>query len=141
MKGIPGYIAPEFLRAVITERADVYSFGVVVLEIMCGTKIFEESKPEEGRYLMTHFKKKAKEGQWLDLADKCCRDEEFNAEQVEEMMKISAWCIQSDHERRPCVSMVIKVLEGAVDVEKDIDYNLLVPHYLISRNPSPPPYP
>lgn len=72
MKGTPGYIAPEFLRAVITVKANVYSFGVVVLEIMCGRKVFEESKPEEERYLMTLFKKKAEEGQWLDLADKCC---------------------------------------------------------------------
>ncbi|XP_056170559.1 G-type lectin S-receptor-like serine/threonine-protein kinase SD2-5 [Syzygium oleosum] len=40
MRGTPGYLAPEWLSAAITEKVDVYSFGVVILEIVCGRKIF-----------------------------------------------------------------------------------------------------
>ncbi|KAL8506343.1 hypothetical protein ACS0TY_017280 [Phlomoides rotata] len=96
MRGTPGYLAPEWLSAVITEKVDVYSFGVVILEIMSGRKIFEQSRPEEERYLLTHFKEKSEQGEWLDLVDKCCLDVESN------------------------------VLEGVKDVEKDIDFNFLL---------------
>ncbi|KAM3302001.1 EP1-like glycoprotein 1 [Capsicum chacoense] len=38
MRGTAGYLAPEWLNSVITEKVDVYSFGVVILEIICGRK-------------------------------------------------------------------------------------------------------
>ncbi|KAI6673176.1 hypothetical protein NL676_001082 [Syzygium grande] len=34
MRGMPGYLAPKWLSAAITEKVNVYSFGVVVLEIV-----------------------------------------------------------------------------------------------------------
>ncbi|KAH6755618.1 hypothetical protein C2S53_011185 [Perilla frutescens var. hirtella] len=135
MRGTPGYLAPEWLGAVITEKVDVYSFGVVVLEILCGRKLFEQSRQEEERYLLPLFKEKAEKGEWLDLVDKCCQDVEANATEVEEKMQISAWCMQSDHEKRPRISMVIKVLEGVKDVQKDINYDLIMPQCLISKTP------
>ncbi|KAI3465874.1 hypothetical protein Pfo_022537 [Paulownia fortunei] len=132
MRGTPGYLAPEWLSAVITEKVDVYSFGVVILEIVCGRKIFEQSKPDDERHLLSVFKNKAGEGQWLDLVDKCCEDMQSNGAEVVKMMQIAAWCLQSDYANRPSMSMVIRVLEGVKDVHKDIDYNL-TPHYLINK--------
>ncbi|KAF5949212.1 hypothetical protein HYC85_015169 [Camellia sinensis] len=38
MRGTLGYLAPEWLSSIITEKVDVYSFGVVVLEMLCGRK-------------------------------------------------------------------------------------------------------
>ncbi|KAH6775425.1 hypothetical protein C2S52_012986, partial [Perilla frutescens var. hirtella] len=114
VKGTPGYLAPEWLSGVITEKVDVYSFGVVILQIISGRNIFEESKPEEERYLLSVFKQKAEEGEWLDLADKCCQNVESNVAEIEKIMRISAWCLQH-YEKRPTMSMVIKVLEGAND--------------------------
>ncbi|KAG8364584.1 hypothetical protein BUALT_Bualt18G0012500 [Buddleja alternifolia] len=69
MRGTPGYLAPEWLSAVITEKVDVYSFGVVVLEILCGRKNFEQAKPEEEMHLLSLFKKKAEEGRLSDLIE------------------------------------------------------------------------
>ncbi|KAL8506346.1 hypothetical protein ACS0TY_017283 [Phlomoides rotata] len=126
MRGTPGYLAPEWLKSAITEKVDVYSFGVVILEIVCGRKIFEQWRPEEERHLPTLFMKKAEEGLWVDLVDKCCQDVESNVAEVEEMMQISALCLQSDPEKRPSMSMVVKILEGVSSVQKDIDYNLLI---------------
>ncbi|KAL3821392.1 hypothetical protein ACJIZ3_007297 [Penstemon smallii] len=127
MRGTPGYLAPEWLSAVITEKVDVYSFGVVILEILCGRKNFEQSMLEEDRHLLSIFKRKAMEGQLLDLVDKCCEDMQSNGTRVVEMMQIAAWCLQSDYVNRPSMSMVVKVIEGAKHVTKDLDYNFRNP--------------
>ncbi|KAL2476629.1 G-type lectin S-receptor-like serine/threonine-protein kinase SD2-5 [Abeliophyllum distichum] len=68
MRGTPGYLALEF-SVVITQKVDVYSFGVDILEILCGRRDFVQSQPEERR-LPSLFKKKAVEGEWLDIVDK-----------------------------------------------------------------------
>lgn len=134
MRGTPGYLAPEWLSAVITEKVDVYSFGVVVVEILSGRKIFEQSRPEEERHLLSVFKRIAEEGQWLDLVDSSCEDMQSNVAQVVETMQIAAWCLQGDYAKRPAMSMVIKALEGgAKDVHKDIDYNFVPPQYSIHK--------
>ncbi|KAJ4776339.1 Serine/threonine-protein kinase [Rhynchospora pubera] len=53
MRGTPGYLAPEWLTAMITEKVDVYSFGVVVMEILCGRRNLDYSHQEENRHLIT----------------------------------------------------------------------------------------
>ncbi|KAL2247199.1 UNVERIFIED_CONTAM: G-type lectin S-receptor-like serine/threonine-protein kinase SD2-5 [Sesamum indicum] len=133
MRGTPGYLAPEWINGVITEKVDVYSFGVVLLEILCGRKNFEQSRPEEERHLLSLFQKKAENGQWLDLTDKCCGDMQAKGAEVVEMMQITAWCLQSDYANRPSMSMVVKVLEGVKDVHMNIDNNFSIPQYPISK--------
>ncbi|KAF8413696.1 hypothetical protein HHK36_001688 [Tetracentron sinense] len=111
-RGTPGYMAPEWLNSVITEKVDVYSFGVVVMEILCGRKILNRSQPEESMYLLSLFKRKAKEEQLFDLVDQYSEDLQLYVDEVMEMMKIAAWCLQSDFSRRPSMSAVVKVLRG-----------------------------
>ncbi|KAL3821389.1 hypothetical protein ACJIZ3_007294 [Penstemon smallii] len=133
MRGTPGYLAPEWLNAVITEKVDVYSFGVVVLEILCGRKIFDISLPEEDKHLLGLFEKKGEDGQLLDLIDKCCKDMQSNGREVLEMMQIAAWCLQSNYVSRPSMSMLIKVMEGVKEFAKDLDYNFLHPQYFVNQ--------
>ncbi|KAI6673179.1 hypothetical protein NL676_001085 [Syzygium grande] len=64
MRGTPGYLAPEWLSATITEKVDVYSFGVVVLEIVSARKIFDDSQDAENTYLVGAFRRKAEEGRF-----------------------------------------------------------------------------
>ncbi|XP_021898321.1 EP1-like glycoprotein 2 [Carica papaya] len=124
LRGTPGYLAPEWLSSFITEKVDVYSFGVVVLETLCGRRNLDRFQPEEAMHLLSVFEKKVKEGELLDLVDKMSEDMQFNGAQAVEMMKVAVWCLQRDFARRPSMSMVVKVLEGVMDVEGELDYNL-----------------
>ncbi|RVW85845.1 G-type lectin S-receptor-like serine/threonine-protein kinase SD2-5 [Vitis vinifera] len=77
LRGTPGYMAPEWLISAITEKVDVYSFGIVTLEILCGRRNLDHSQPEEDKYLLSLFKRKAEEDQMLDLVDKYSEDMQF----------------------------------------------------------------
>ncbi|KAB2047269.1 hypothetical protein ES319_A13G033500v1 [Gossypium barbadense] len=121
MRGTPGYMAPEWLSSVITEKVDVYSFGIVVLEILCGRRNVDECQLEEDRHLLGLFKRKQEEGQLMDLVDKCSDDMQSNAAEVVQMMKVAAWCVQIEHARRPSMSIVVKLFEGSVDVAGNLN--------------------
>ncbi|XVF57938.1 hypothetical protein PTKIN_Ptkin07bG0022700 [Pterospermum kingtungense] len=125
MRGTPGYMAPEWSSATITEKVDVYSFGVVVMEILCGRKNVDRSQTEEEMHLLRLFTKKAGEGKLLELVDKCSEDMQSNGEEVVEMMRMAAWCLQADYTRRPSMWTVLEVLEGARNVEDNLSYDFL----------------
>ncbi|KAL3502833.1 hypothetical protein ACH5RR_037282 [Cinchona calisaya] len=123
MRGTPGYLAPEWLNNIITEKVDVYSFGVVVLEIVCGRKNVDWSRTEEDRHLLSIFKIKAAEEKLQDMVDQKSEDMLVHIEEVLDMMRIAAWCLQSDFTKRPSMSLVVKTLEGLVIAETNLDYN------------------
>ncbi|XP_028071737.1 G-type lectin S-receptor-like serine/threonine-protein kinase At5g24080 [Camellia sinensis] len=127
LRGTPGYLAPEWLNSIITKKVDVYSFGVVVLEMLCGRKNLDWSQPEEDMHLLSLFKRKAEEERLNDIVDKCNDEMQLHGAEVVEMMRVAVWCLQSDFSRRPSMSGVVKVLEGSVDVENNLDYNFTNP--------------
>ncbi|KAG5597369.1 hypothetical protein H5410_038601 [Solanum commersonii] len=96
MRGTRGYLVPEWLSSVITEKVDVYAFGIVLLEILCG--------------------RKAEQEQLMDMVDKN-EDMQLHREAVTEMMSLAAWCLQGNFSNRPSMSLVVKALEGLVTVE------------------------
>jgi hypothetical protein len=123
MRGTPGYMAPEWLTSQITEKVDVYSFGVVVMEIISGRKNLDYSQPEGSVQLITLLQGKAENGQLEDMIDENSDDMRLHKEEVVEVMKLAMWCLQSDKNRRPAMSLVVKVIEGEKDVEANLDYN------------------
>ncbi|XP_023741239.1 G-type lectin S-receptor-like serine/threonine-protein kinase SD2-5 [Lactuca sativa] len=127
MRGTFGYMAPEWLSSVITEKVDVYSFGIVLLEILCGRKNLDRSQPEESWHLLGVFQRCWEQGTLLDIVDRYSEDMQLHATEVTEMMKVVSWCLQTDFTRRPSMSTVIKVLEGVISVESNLDYNFSCP--------------
>ncbi|XP_034890396.1 LOW QUALITY PROTEIN: G-type lectin S-receptor-like serine/threonine-protein kinase SD2-5 [Populus alba] len=123
MRGTPGYLAPELFSSVITEKADVYSFGIVVMEVVCGKKNLDRSQPE-CMHLLPILMKRAQEDQLIDMVDNSSEDMQLHRLEAAEMMRVAIWCLQSDHTRRPSMSTVVKVLEGTMGVEADLDYCL-----------------
>ncbi|GLU07098.1 hypothetical protein SLE2022_240720 [Rubroshorea leprosula] len=123
IRGTPGYMAPEWLNSIITEKVDTYSFGIVVLEILCGRKNVDRSLPEDDTHLISLFKRKVEDGQLLDLVDKCNEEMQSNAAEVVEMMKVATWCLQGEYASRPSMSIVVKFLEGKMDDENEYDFS------------------
>ncbi|XP_052151470.1 G-type lectin S-receptor-like serine/threonine-protein kinase SD2-5 [Oryza glaberrima] len=141
MRGTPGYLAPEWLTSQITEKVDVYSFGVVLLEIICGRKNIDISQPEESVQLINLLREKAKDNVLIDIIDKKSTDMvSHHQEEVIKMLKLAMWCLQNESSRRPSMSMVVKVLEGAVSVENCLDYSFANANSVISAQDNPSTY-
>ncbi|KAJ0492797.1 putative protein kinase RLK-Pelle-SD-2b family [Helianthus annuus] len=88
MKGTPGYLAPEWLSSIITEKVDVYGFGIVLLEMLCGRKKFDISQPEESWHLLGVLQKCWEHGTLQDMVDKYSEDMQTHSLEVVEMMKL-----------------------------------------------------
>nr|TKW13086.1 hypothetical protein SEVIR_5G076751v2 [Setaria viridis] len=125
MRGTPGYLAPEWLTSQITEKADVYSFGVVAMEIISGRKNLDTSRSEENIHLITLLEEKVKSDELADLIDKHSTDMQVHKQEIVDMMKLAMWCLQIEPKRRPQMSEVIKVLEGHMNAESNIDHNFV----------------
>ncbi|URE10478.1 G-type lectin S-receptor-like serine threonine-protein kinase SD2-5-like [Musa troglodytarum] len=122
MRGTPGYLAPEWLTSIITEKVDIYSFGVVITEIVCGRKNLDYSQPEESIHLISLLQEMIESDRLEDIID-AHSNTKLHAKEAIEMIKLAVWCLQRDSKKRPSMSTVVKVLEGARNVETDLDYN------------------
>ena len=85
------------------------------------------SQPEEDMHLLSLFKRKAKEGKLLDMIDKSSEDMQLYGAEVVNMLRVAAWCMQSYFIRRPSMSVVVKILEGVMHVEDNLDYDFSSP--------------
>ncbi|KAL6888966.1 hypothetical protein ACP4OV_009992 [Aristida adscensionis] len=123
MRGTRGYLAPEWLSSTITEKADIYSFGVVMLEIVSGRKNLDHSQPEGSSNLINILQEKIKIGQVLDIVGNLDEDTQLHEPEIIEVIKLAVWCLQRDCSKRPAMSQVVKILEGAMDTESIAGYD------------------
>ncbi|KAI4378352.1 hypothetical protein MLD38_015843 [Melastoma candidum] len=130
VRGTPGYLAPEWLNGMITEKADVYSFGVVILEIILGKKVFDTQQGPEDADLLKLFEGKAKGGRLTDLlrpyGSNLSIDDSVVSDNLR-AMRIASWCLQTDFRNRPSMSTVIKVLDGVMEVTDNLVYDFARP--------------
>ncbi|CAK7351247.1 unnamed protein product [Dovyalis caffra] len=134
MRGTPGYIAPEWCRSSgsVTVKVDIYSFGIVLLEIVCSRRNVDESQPESAFHLLTTLQKKADQDRVIDMVETSDEYTQGDREEMLRMIKVAAWCLQDDPEKRPLMSTVLKVLEGVMEVDSNINYQFS--HALISSS-------
>ncbi|KAL6343495.1 hypothetical protein AAG906_024860 [Vitis piasezkii] len=122
VRGTMGYMAPEWLKnAPVTTKVDVYSFGVMMLEIIFCRRHLELHRIED----------EETGGDDMILIDwvLCCvRDGKLEAvvshdtellcdyKMFERMAMVGLWCVFPNPTLRPSMNMVMKMLEGSIEV-------------------------
>ncbi|XP_015062813.1 G-type lectin S-receptor-like serine/threonine-protein kinase SD2-2 [Solanum pennellii] len=124
MRGTWGYVAPEWISGLaITTKADVYSYGMTLLELIGGRRNVESppsAKGEEGGTEEKWFfppwaARQIVEGNIAAVMDERLHGT-YNLTEAERVGLIAIWCIQDDESTRPSMGMVVKMLEGVVEV-------------------------
>jgi serine/threonine protein kinase len=117
MRGTIGYLAPEWISGVpITHKADVYSYGMVLLEIISGRRNSEKIKEGRFTYFPIYAATKVNEGDVVCLLDSKL-ESNADVEQLKRACRVACWCIQDAEDHRPMMGKIVRMLEGAVDVE------------------------
>ncbi|KAA8522742.1 hypothetical protein F0562_009096 [Nyssa sinensis] len=115
-RGTPGYAAPElWMPFPVTHKCDVYSFGMLLLETMGRRRNLDINHPESQPWFPTWVWNKFENGELDDLMT-ASGIEEKDREMAERMAKVALWCVQYRPESRPLMSVVVHMLEGALEV-------------------------
>ncbi|OMO78796.1 hypothetical protein CCACVL1_14102 [Corchorus capsularis] len=128
MRGTWGYVAPEWISGLaITPKADVYSYGMTLLELIGGRRNVEapqsagndnvcgEGGYEEKWFFPPWAARQIIEGNVAAIVDSRL-GVAFNIEEAERLALVAIWCIQDEEQMRPSMGMVVKMLEGVVEV-------------------------
>ncbi|KAG8495758.1 hypothetical protein CXB51_013502 [Gossypium anomalum] len=115
-RGTPGYAAPElWMPYPITHKCDVYSFGMLLFEIIGKRRNLDTNLPESQEWFPRWVWKTTETENYVELM-MVCGIEDTDRDTVERMMKTALWCIQYRPESRPLMSIVVKMLEGGVEI-------------------------
>ncbi|XP_057495155.1 G-type lectin S-receptor-like serine/threonine-protein kinase SD2-2 [Actinidia eriantha] len=122
MRGTRGYVAPEWLSGVaITAKADVYSYGMTLLELIGGRRNVEGPPSaggggaEEKWFFPPWAAHQIIEGNVAAVVDERLPGG-YDIEEAERLGLVAVWCIQDEEATRPTMGMVVKMLEGVVEV-------------------------
>ncbi|KAK8552882.1 hypothetical protein V6N13_055660 [Hibiscus sabdariffa] len=115
-RGTPGYAAPElWMPYPVTHKCDVYSFGMLLFEIIGRRRNLDTELPESQEWFPRWVWSNIENGDLGQLMEVCKIDDK-NREMTERTIKTALWCVQYRPEMRPLMSMVVKMLEGAVEI-------------------------
>ncbi|KAK2990272.1 hypothetical protein RJ640_014724 [Escallonia rubra] len=115
-RGTPGYAAPElWMPSPVTRKCDVYSFGMLLFEIIGRRRNMDVTLPDSQEWFPTWVWTKFEKGELGDLMS-ACAIEAKDTEMAERMVKLALCCVQYRPEPRPLMSLVVKMLEGALEV-------------------------
>lgn len=115
-RGTPGYAAPElWMPYPVTHKCDVYSFGMLLFEVVGRRRNLERDLSESQDWFPKWVWKKFENGNWEEMMI-VVGIEENDREKAERMIKVALWCVQDRPEMRPLMSVVVKMLEGGVEI-------------------------
>lgn len=129
MRGTWGYVAPEWISGVaITTKADVYSYGMTLLELLGGRRNVDVEEAaggcggggrggteEEQWFFPPWAAREIIQGNVAAVVDERL-GKLYNVAEAERAGLVAIWCIQDDESMRPTMGMVVKMLEGVVEV-------------------------
>lgn len=126
MRGTWGYVAPEWISGVeITTKADVYSYGMTMIELIGGRRNVEAPPSAGGRddggeaaekwFFPPWAAQQIIEGNVAAVIDDRLGST-YDVEEARRVALVAVWCIQDDEATRPTMGMVVKMLEGVVEV-------------------------
>lgn len=117
-----GHVAPELVETgKATRDTDVFAFGVLMMEIVCGRKAIEPTKPPEQISLVNWVLQGFKNGDLLPRCDTRINREELVAREVLVVLKTGLLCANRSHEARPMMKNVLQYLDGTEQLPHD-DY-------------------
>uniref|UniRef100_A0A7C8ZZZ8 Receptor-like serine/threonine-protein kinase n=1 Tax=Opuntia streptacantha TaxID=393608 RepID=A0A7C8ZZZ8_OPUST len=123
MRGTWGYVAPEWISGLaITTKADVYSYGMTMLELIGGRRNVEAPPPSNGNggvgdkwFFPPWAARMISEGNVGEVVDRRL-GVAYDKAEAERLGMVAVWCIQDEEDARPSMGMVVKMLEGVVEV-------------------------
>ncbi|PWA98637.1 protein kinase-like domain, Concanavalin A-like lectin/glucanase domain protein [Artemisia annua] len=121
-RGTPGYAAPELWvpLPVVTHKCDVYSFGMLLFEIIGRRKNTDVTLGDSQQWFPKWAWERYERKQLKDLMI-AYAVEENDQKVVERMLKVALCCVQYRPETRPAMSIVVKMLEGALEVPEPLN--------------------
>ncbi|KAK7303897.1 hypothetical protein RJT34_14815 [Clitoria ternatea] len=120
-RGTPGYAAPElWMPFPVTHKCDVYSFGMLLFEIIGRRRNHDSKLAESQEWFPIWVWKKFDTRQLGELIVGCEIEEQYK-DIAERMLKIALWCVQYRPESRPIMSVVVKMLEGSVEIPEPMN--------------------
>ncbi|PIA40858.1 hypothetical protein AQUCO_02400126v1 [Aquilegia coerulea] len=115
-RGTPGYAAPElWMPFPITRKCDVYSYGMLLFEIIGRRRNLDINLKESQEWFPKWAWNKFEKGETVEFMVVCGIEEKDKA-MAEKMVKVALWCVQYRPESRPWMGLVLKMLEGGVDI-------------------------
>ena len=78
-------------------------------------------------HLVSLLQEKVKENRLSDIVDLHSKGMQLHEVEIMKMIKVAMWCWQNVSTTRPSMTTVVKVIEGLVNVETNIDYNFTDP--------------
>ncbi|GJV58762.1 kinase-like domain, phloem protein 2-like protein [Tanacetum coccineum] len=100
----------------VTKESDVYSFGVVMLEVLCRRLCVENSNGQLKVFVPvwkeSYEQKKLDEIIFEDLK------QQMDPSSLDVFTDIAFQCLQTSHEERPTMSLVVEKLEIALEIQE-----------------------
>ncbi|CAK9134393.1 unnamed protein product [Ilex paraguariensis] len=124
MRGTWGYVAPEWISGVaITTKADAYSYGMTLLELIGGRRNVEGPPSAGGDgglgtekwFFPPWAARQIIEGNVAAVVDERLGGM-YDIVEAKRVGMVAVWCIQDEEAMRPTMGMVVKMLEGMVEV-------------------------
>ncbi|KNA22416.1 hypothetical protein SOVF_034170 [Spinacia oleracea] len=121
VRGTVGYLDPEYyISQQLTDKSDVYSFGVILLELISGQEaISNENFGVNCRNIVQWAKMHIESGDIQGIIDPALRDE-YDIQSMWKIAEKALLCVQAHGHMRPSISEVLKEIQDAIMIEKEV---------------------